>query len=48
MKNTILRTVIIYLILCMAVPAALAEGGNVISLHQEAEAQLEGKGTGRV
>ena len=41
MKNTILRTVIIYLILCMAVPAALAEGGNVISLHQEAEAQLE-------
>ena len=25
----------------MAVPAAFAEGGNVISLRQEAEAQLE-------
>lgn len=41
MKNRILHAIVVCLVLCMAVPAAFAEGGNVISLRQEAEAQLE-------
>ena len=41
MKNRILCAIVVCLVLCMAVPAAFAEGGNVISLRQEAEAQLE-------